>query len=113
MDLRRIGVENLALALFGTSGTNNTTAIVGESGYKIVPGMFLPTKRLINTTVAPVVKKGATTILTADYSVSVGGITIHHRWRGLWRFRHHRLYPRGQRQRAGADDHLSGGFDRL
>ena len=76
MDLRRIGVENLALALFGTSGTNNTTAIVGESGYKIVPGMFLPTKRLINTTVAPVVKKGATTILAADYSVSAGGITI-------------------------------------
>jgi len=37
---------------------------------------FIPTKRLINTSVAPVVKKGATTILTADYTVSAGGITI-------------------------------------
>jgi hypothetical protein len=76
MDLRRIGAENLALALFGTTSVLNTTPIVGESGYKIVPGMFLPTKRLIDQTVAPVVKKGGTTILTADYSVSAGGITI-------------------------------------
>lgn len=76
MDLRRIGIENLALALFGTSSTGDTTPIVGESGFKIVPGKFLPTDRLINTAVAPVVKKGATTILTADYSVSAGGITI-------------------------------------
>ncbi len=76
MDLRRIGVENLALALFGTTSVLNTTPIVAESGYKIVPNMVLPTKRLINTAVAPVVKKGATTILAADYSVSAGGITI-------------------------------------
>ena len=72
----RIALPFGLVLMVGTSGTNNTTAIVGESGYKIVPGMFLPTKRLINTTVAPVVKKGATTILAADYSVSAGGITI-------------------------------------
>lgn len=76
MDLRRIGIENLALALFGTSSTGNTTAIVGESGFKIVPGKFLPTDRLINTAIAPVVKKGATVIDTDDYTVSAGGITI-------------------------------------
>lgn len=76
IDLRRFGIDNLALALFGTSATENTTPIVGESGFKIVPGKFLPTDRLINTTVAPVVKKGATTILAADYTVSAGGITI-------------------------------------
>lgn len=76
MDLRRFSVENLALALWGASNVLNTTPITGESGYKIVPNMFLPTKRLINTSVAPIVKKGATTILTADYTVSAGGITI-------------------------------------
>ena len=67
MDLRRIGVENLALALFGRL----RRAILHRSERTI-----RPTKRLINTTVAPVVKKGATTILAADYSVSAGGITI-------------------------------------
>lgn len=76
IDLRRIGVDNLALAMFGTTATLGATPIVGESGYKIVPGRVLPTKRLIDTTVAPVVKKGATTILAADYTVSAGGITI-------------------------------------
>ncbi len=76
IDLRRIGVNNLALALFGTTTSLNTTAIVGESGGKIVPGMLVPTERLINTAVAPVVKKGATVIAPADYSVSAAGITI-------------------------------------
>jgi hypothetical protein len=76
IDMRHFSADNLALALWGTTAALTATPIVGESGYKIVPNMFVPTKRLINTSVAPVVKKGATTILAADYTVSAGGITI-------------------------------------
>jgi uncharacterized Zn-binding protein involved in type VI secretion len=73
---REMSESNLAMLLSGTSSAGNATAIVGESGYKIVPLAFIPTARLIDTTVAPVVKKGATVISTADYTVSNGGITI-------------------------------------
>jgi hypothetical protein len=76
MDLRHFTADNLALALWGTTADLTANAIVDEAGYKIVPGKFVPTKRLINTTVAPVVKKGATTVDVADYTVSAGGITI-------------------------------------
>jgi len=76
MDLRHFTPANLALALWGTTAAQNATPIVAEAGGKIVPNMFVPTARLINTSVAPVVKKGATTISTADYTVSQGGITI-------------------------------------
>lgn len=76
MDLRHFTPANLALALWGTTTTLNTSPIVDEAGYKIVEDMLCPTKRLINTTVAPVVKKGATVIDTADYVVSPGGIQI-------------------------------------
>ena len=75
-DMRHFTAANLALALWGTTSALAATPITDEAGYKIVPLMFVPTKRLINTSVAPVVKKGATTILTADYTVSAGGITI-------------------------------------
>jgi len=75
MDLRKFTAENLALALWGSTSVLNTTAIVGEA-HVINPGAFVPTNRIINTTIAPVVKKGATTIDTADYTVSPGGITI-------------------------------------
>ncbi len=75
-DMRHLTAANLALALWGTTSALAATPITDEAGYKIVPNMFVPTKRLINTSVAPVVKKGATTILTADYTVSAGGITI-------------------------------------
>jgi hypothetical protein len=68
--------ENLALALWGTTTAANATAIVAEAIGTIVPGRYIPTARLINTSVAPVVKKGATVILAADYVVSAGGITI-------------------------------------
>ena len=76
MDLRHFTGDNLALALWGTTSVLGVTAIVGESGYKIVPKMFLATKRLINTAIAPVVKKGATVVLAADYTVTPGGIQI-------------------------------------
>jgi len=75
-DMRHFTAANLALALWGTTSALAATPITDEAGYKIVPNMFVPTKRLINTSIAPVVKKGATTILTADYTVSAGGITI-------------------------------------
>lgn len=76
LDMRHFTPENFALALWGTTAALSATPISDEAGYKIVSGAFVPTKRLINTSVAPVVKKGATTILTADYTVSPGGITI-------------------------------------
>lgn len=75
MSLRKISPENLALALWGTTSVLNTTPIVGEQ-HTINAGAFIPTNRLINTSVAPVVKKGATTVSAADYTVSKGGITI-------------------------------------
>lgn len=74
--LRELSDTNLAMLLAGTTTAKDATAIVGESGYKIVPSAFIRTSRLIDTAVAPVVKKGATTILAADYSVNPGGITI-------------------------------------
>jgi len=76
MDIRNFSAANLALALWGTTAALNATAIVGEAGKTIVPGIFIPTARLMNTTIPPVVKKGATVILAADYTYSAGGITI-------------------------------------
>ncbi len=76
LDMRHFTAANLALALWGTTAALAATPITDEAGYKIVPNKFVPTKRMINTSVAPVVKKGGTTILTADYTVSAGGITI-------------------------------------
>jgi hypothetical protein len=76
MDLRWATPANLALLTWGATNALNATAIVGEAGYKIVPNTFVPTKRLINLSVAPVVKKGATVILAADYTASAGGILI-------------------------------------
>ena len=75
MDLRVFSAANLALALWGTAAVPGVTAITGEA-HVINAGAFIPTDRLINTTIAPVVKKGGTTVLTADYVVTGGGITI-------------------------------------
>lgn len=75
MDLRDFKASNLALALWGTTAALAATAIVGES-HVINAGAFIPTNRIINTSIAPVVKKGATVVAPADYTVSVGGITI-------------------------------------
>jgi len=75
ISLRKITAENLALALWGSTSTLNTTAIVGEA-HVINSSAFIPTNRLINTATAPVVKKGATTVAAGDYTVSKGGITI-------------------------------------
>lgn len=76
IDLRDFSAENFALALWGTTTAVNATAIVGEAGKTIAPNKFIPTARIINTAIAPVVKKGATVILADDYTVSSGGITI-------------------------------------
>lgn len=74
MDLRHFTPKNLATIFWGTTAALSATAIVGESGYNVRAGYFTPTKRIINTSVAPVVKKGGTTVLAADYTVSPGGI---------------------------------------
>lgn len=75
IDFRHISLKNLAALFWGSSGINNTTAITGEA-IKAHFGAFVPTKRVINRTVAPVLKKGATTLDTADYTVSDAGITF-------------------------------------
>ena len=76
MNMRDFNAENFAACVWGTTAALTATAIVGEAGHTIVPGKFCPTARIINTSVAPVLKKGATTIATADYIVSPGGITF-------------------------------------
>lgn len=75
MDLRKFTADNLALALWGGTNVLGVTAITNEA-HVINAGAFIPTNRIINTTVAPVVKKGATVVAPADYTVSAGGITI-------------------------------------
>ncbi len=75
MDLRVFSAANLALALWGTAAVPGVTPITGEA-HVITAGSFVPSERLINTAVAPVVKKGTTTVSTTDYVVTGGGITI-------------------------------------
>ena len=74
MDLRHFVPANLAKIFWGTSSALTATPITGESGYKVRVGYFTPTKRIIDTTVAPVVHKGGTTVSTSDYTVSPGGL---------------------------------------
>lgn len=76
MDLRHFTPANLAKVFWGTTASLNATPITGESGYVINPSTFVPTKRIIDTSVAPVVKKGVTVVSTSDYTVSPGGILI-------------------------------------
>lgn len=75
MDLRVFSASNLALALWGTTAVPGVTAITTEA-HVINAGAFIPTDRLINTTIAPVVTKGGTTVVAGDYVVTAGGITI-------------------------------------
>ena len=96
IDLRHFSADNLALALWGTTAVLSATPIVAEAGYKIVPLMFIPTKRLINTSVAPVVKRAPlpswpTTIRFRRRHHHRQ--QHHHRRRGVRRCDHHRLHP--------------------
>jgi hypothetical protein len=75
IDFRKISAANLALALWGSTAPLNTTAITGEA-HVAHAGAFVPTDRLINTAIAPVVHDGATVVDTDDYVVSAGGITF-------------------------------------
>ena len=76
MDPRHFTPENLALVFWGSTNVLNTTPIVDEAGFKIVPNMFLATDRLIDVSVAPVVEKGATVVSSSDYTYTAGGILI-------------------------------------
>jgi hypothetical protein len=75
IELLEFLAENLAMVLWGEATAQSAAAITGEE-HKINAGAFIPTNRLIDTSVAPVVKKGSTTIDEDDYVVSPGGITI-------------------------------------
>lgn len=76
LDMRHFSAQTLQNALWATQTAQTSVAIVGEAGYKINAGGFIATKRLIDITVPPVLKKGATTILSADYTYTAGGIQI-------------------------------------
>ena len=75
IDPRHYTAANLARVLWGSSTAVAATPITGEA-HKLRLGKFIPTKRIIDTSVAPVVKKGADPIATTDYTVSAGGITF-------------------------------------
>lgn len=75
LDLRHFTAENLALALWGDTSVLAATPITEEDHVAHLGG-FVPTNRLINTSVAPVVRVGATVVDTDDYVVSEHGIDI-------------------------------------
>lgn len=76
MDLRVFSLDNLALALWGSATPALGVTAITTEAHVINAGAFIPTDRIINTSVAPVVTKGGTTVVPADYIVSPGGITI-------------------------------------
>lgn len=81
MTLHDLDGANLAMAVYGSStGVTTVTAIVDESHASVKKGTtggFVAANRLINTTVAPVVKVGAVTKTAGtDYTVGVTGIFI-------------------------------------
>lgn len=70
--------ENLALATNGSVTAITATPIVAEAVTATALGEIVPTLKMINTSVAPVVKNvgGATTYtVNTDYTVSAAGIT--------------------------------------
>lgn len=75
LDLRHYTPQNLAMALWGNTNALSASAITDEA-HKAHLGSFFPTARLINMSVAPVLKKGIATINTDDYVVSEGGIAF-------------------------------------
>jgi len=75
ISMRNLNADNLALALRGAATSTGTTAIADEA-HVLHAGKFVPTRRLIDTSVDPVVEKGATVIAEADYVVSEHGITF-------------------------------------
>lgn len=67
----------LALGLRGTiTSEASLTAIVGEAHADIAKGSLVVLARFPNLTVAPVVKKGATTIAAGNYELRRAGIYI-------------------------------------
>lgn len=75
IELLELTSKNLALALWGEEAALTATPITGEA-HKIHAGAFVPADRIIDTSVAVVVKKGATTVSASDYTVSPGGLTF-------------------------------------
>lgn len=72
LKLRHTSKEMLAIQLWGVSSEIATTAITGEA-HKLRTGRFVPADHIMDTTKTITVKKGATTILAADYTVEENG----------------------------------------
>lgn len=72
LNLRHISKETLALALWGASADVPATPVTGET-HKLRSGRFVPADHIMDTTKTITVKKGATTILAADYEVEENG----------------------------------------
>lgn len=73
LDLRDFSPENMALAMWGNSTAVAGGTVTGEA-HKCYLGGFVMTARMIDTTDAVVVKKGATTVDEDDYLVERAGI---------------------------------------
>ena len=78
IDMTSFSPENLAMALRGSvSAQSSVTAIVGEAATVPALGSLIPLARLMDTSVAPVVKKSGTTVTAAtNYEVRRGGIFV-------------------------------------
>ena len=74
-DLRHFTPDNFAMAFWGISTAETASAITNEPHVAHL-GKFIPSKRLIDRTVAFVLKVGATTIADTEYTVSAAGITL-------------------------------------
>jgi hypothetical protein len=75
IEMLEFTAENIAMILWGDLIAQTATPITGEE-HIIRPGAFIPANRIIDTTVAPVLKKGSTTLDENDYVTTPGGWTI-------------------------------------
>ncbi|MDO9596735.1 MAG: hypothetical protein Q7J47_03345 [Azoarcus sp.] len=74
-DLRHYTPQNLAQVFWGAAN-DYTGAVVAAEATVFRPGMFVPTKNLIDLSVPVVISKSATPINTADYVASPAGVTF-------------------------------------
>jgi hypothetical protein len=74
LDARNLNPQNLALGMWGAANAVAGGAVADEEHVFHGAGTFVMTVRMIDTSVAPVVEVGATTVATADYVVERTGI---------------------------------------
>ncbi|TVO53856.1 phage tail tube protein [Denitromonas halophila] len=75
IDMHDFTADNLALALWGTSAADLTTAVTDEA-HTLHAGGVVVLDRICDDTQTVVITAGATTVLSADYTVSGSAITF-------------------------------------